>query len=197
MAIYGGKKLRKAFCWKCNCFHSATFAIGGLRRWDGLSVENVLRATCDVCDSVVASAPQAAPQIGLALEERERKTSFRVSHELTEMAQKAVAEAGLPGVTATRAVTMLVKAYLGSLVDNDLKRQSTVGKCVSLGAFPKGKSEETVSIRAHSAFFHQLEQLAVESHLPTPSDVFRCLVVLAVTDKAAGLELKKLVTIYA
>ena len=103
----------------------------------------------------------------------------------------------MPGATSSQALTLLVKAYLGTLVDNDEKRQSAVGMFDHFTPFMHGKQEEVISVRAHPVFFKQLEQLAVQSRLSSPSDVFRRLVVLAAADPEAGRELKKLITLYA
>jgi hypothetical protein len=75
----------KAFCEQCQEFVPATYSYGDFPFDRGVIAENILRATCNNCGTIVSVALQSAPMLKEALEAPEFvRTTMRLPQELMD-----------------------------------------------------------------------------------------------------------------
>jgi len=85
----------KASCERCGHFVNATYAYGAVE-FDGMIVEDVMRATCDTCGDIVGTAGQSAYLFRQASDNRSSKrTSVRVPRELMDFVATRLSIVGL------------------------------------------------------------------------------------------------------
>ena len=74
----------RAACERCGGFVAVTYRYGPVQLGE-LVVDDVMRATCDTCGAVVATAPQSAHRFRSASESRRhRRTTVRMPQELLD-----------------------------------------------------------------------------------------------------------------
>lgn len=77
--------IEQAPCETCKGFTAATYAYGPVELEPGFIVEDVMRATCNHCGNVVATAPQSSHRFRKEIDDRKnRRTTFRISQELRD-----------------------------------------------------------------------------------------------------------------
>ena len=74
----------KVYCETCQRFVQATYSYGPFQFDNGVVAENVMRAVCDACRSVVAVAHQSAPLLKEALEAPALRSTMRLPQELLD-----------------------------------------------------------------------------------------------------------------
>ena len=88
------------WCYCCEGFRNAVWATGPIPVDGADPVEDLLRATCEVCGSVIALSPQATPRLREALASRQRRfrTTIRVQKDLATAVAAALSRSGVvPG----------------------------------------------------------------------------------------------------
>ena len=87
--------IEKAPCAHCQRFVQATYSYGPVELELNLVVEDVMRATCNQCGAVVATAPQSAHRFKSALQDREdRRTTIRLPQDLHDFVSLNLSAAG-------------------------------------------------------------------------------------------------------
>lgn len=81
--ILAGQTTR-VYCHTCQTFVQATYAYGPFPFDNGVVAENVMRAVCDSCGSIVAVAHQSAPLLKEALEINSVRSTMRLPQELLD-----------------------------------------------------------------------------------------------------------------
>lgn len=88
------------WCYYCEGFRNAVWGTGTIPVDGADPVENVLRATCEVCGTVIALSPQATPRLREALASRRKRfrTTIRVQKDLATAVAAALSRTGVePG----------------------------------------------------------------------------------------------------
>jgi hypothetical protein len=185
-----GDKVRAA-CEHCGRFQSATFAYGGFTLSDGTTVPNVMRATCDKCGDIVALAQQSAHAIKAHRDlHRAKRTSVRLPRPLYDFAASEVSQVG---GDPKNSITLLLKAFFASLLNDEQRRERMILQLRDLDD-PILHQRADVSINLHlaSQLMEEAERLRTASRLKSTSEVFRKALVASEGDPLVEIHLKKL-----
>lgn len=186
-----GKKV-KATCDRCDAHVGATYDYGPVP-YQGAVVEGVMRATCDVCGQVVATAQQSAPLFRAAVKEKQhtRQVSVRIPRVLADFARLELAQNHALDVER---FDLLVKAFALSIAETSEKRWSeAVEKLRDVSdpalALP---NDCQVPMYLNDRLRQLLDRLQHAAGLASIADLVRRILVLMESDKKAESELRKL-----
>lgn len=165
--------VEKAPCEKCRRFVTATYGYGPVEM-DGLVVDDVMRATCDECGSVVATAPQSAHRFKTAFEERRQKrTTVRMPQEVLDFVSLQLSQVG--------ADLTHVELYFRALLLACRGQEKSIGAELSLLRDPvlDRPNRVTVNLNLGSHLLNTLELLQQASGLKATAEILRRLLVMA------------------
>jgi len=186
--------VEKAPCEHCQALIEATFAYGPLKLENEIVVDDVMRATCNRCSSVVALAPQSAHRLGAAIRNQPRKrTTLRISRELEDYVALRLSQNGADGSHFELFFRALLVACKG--------REEVIG--LQLQQVKDSVLQSSLSVIANMTLTPNLqevlERLQTTSGIQT-SDLIRRLIVLS-EDSKSGVdvtsELRTLTYAYA
>lgn len=166
--------VEKAPCDCCGSFVEATYNYGPVQLDAGLVVEDVMRATCNQCGAVVATAPQSAHRFKAALEDRtQRRTTVRIPQELHDFISLTLSAAGADVTHA--------ELYFRALLLACRQRESDIGAKLATvhDAVLQQPYRVTVNLTLGHHLAEVLERLRQASGLTNVSELLRRLVVLA------------------
>jgi hypothetical protein len=191
--FYPGER-GKAPCETCGRLVPATYGYGVVPLEDGTPVEEVMRATCDICGAVVATTPQSAPQFRAALEARDKKraqqTNVRIQRVLADISRLELTD----NQTDPDRFDLLVKAFAMSVYGAPERRwREAVAKLrEAMDPAFDYKAEVQVPLYLNAALRAVLEKLQRDAGLSSLSELIRRVLVVMRTDKRAEVELQKL-----
>lgn len=165
--------VEKAPCEKCRRFVTATYSYGPVEM-EGIVVEDVMRATCDECGSVVATTPQSAHRFKTAFEERRQKrTTVRMPQELLDFVSLQLSQVG--------ADLTHVELYFRGLLLACRGREKPIGAELSKLNDPilNRPNRITVNLNLGSHLLTTLEHLQKASGIRATAEILRRLLVLA------------------
>ena len=191
--ILPGKAIR-ASCEECGRFTEATFAYGPFE-YDGAIVDDVMRATCNVCGQVVSLAPQSSHRLRVAREEKAAKrTSIRVPMELMDFMGLRLSIAG----AQTTHVELFIRALL---VACDGKEAKIAKALVRLDdPVLQAPNRLTINVNLGPQLLAIVTTLMAESGLTSVSETLRRLIVLSDQkpwNESTTAEVRKLALAYA
>ena len=199
--FYPGRRV-KAICTKCKEIVTATYGYGTVPLQDGTPVEGVMRAICDRCGSLVATAPQSTPLVRAAIEtrnekrphERKERTTVRIPRVLADFARWELFELKAPD---PERFDLLVKAFIMSLARATEKRRGhAIEKLRNLkDPVLEQPCDYLVALNFSEQLWKYLKQLQLEARLPSTSELVRRILVLMERDQRAEDELRNLVLI--
>jgi hypothetical protein len=191
--VYPGDKL-KAICEKCHQMVSATYDYGTVDLQDGTSVADVMRATCDNCGLVVATAAQSASRLRTAIEARNKKrtqqTTVRMSRVLADIARQAL----FTHNAAPEHFELLLTAFVLSILESrqNKRRSELLDKLRNAKDRALEVQDCQVALYLNERLRGLLEGLQKEAGLSNFSELVRRILLITATDKRAELELNKL-----
>ena len=195
--FYPGKKV-KAPCEACGTTGSATYGYGTVNLADGTPVENIMRAICDNCGHVVATAQQSAPIFRAALEARSQsrthQTSVRIPLVLADFARQTLFEGHAADVER---FDLLVKAFAMSLTGTSARRWQAAVENLRTVQDPAldMPCDYQVSLYLNERLRELLERLQREAGLANLSELIRRILVVMDSDSKAEAELHKLILV--
>lgn len=191
--FYPGETTR-APCEKCGRLVPATYDYGTVPLEDGTPVEDVMRATCDVCQSVVATTPQSAPLFRATMEARDKKrahqTNVRIQRVLADIARMELAQSMID----PSRFDLLVKAFAMSVYHAPEKRWEEAVQKLRTASDPAFdlNADLQVPLYLNAMLRAVLEKLQHDAGLSSLSELVRRVFVVMRTDKKAEAELQKL-----
>lgn len=165
--------VEKAPCEKCRRFVTATYGYGPVEM-DGLVVDDVMRATCNECGSVVATAPQSAHRFKAAFEERRQKrTTVRMPQEVLDFVSLQLSQVG--------ADFTHVELYFRALLLACRGHEKSIGAELALLRDPilDRPNRVTVNLNLGSHLLDTLELLHQASGIQATAEILRRLLVMA------------------
>lgn len=185
--------VEKVACEKCQCFAPATYSYGPVEM-DGLVVEDVMRAVCNWCSTVVATTPQSAHRFRTAFEERRQKrTTVRLPQELLDFVSLKLS---LVGADITH-----VELYFRALLLACRGQEKQIGGDLSRlhDLILERPNRVSVNLNLGSHLLAVLELLQQASGLRGTSEVLRRLLVLSDGSLEAKVqpEIERLACAYA
>jgi Arc/MetJ-type ribon-helix-helix transcriptional regulator len=172
--------LTEAPCESCQRFTQAQFAYGPVELEDGLVVENVMRATCETCGSVVSLAQQSSYLLRQALyRHKRRRTTVRLPQELADFIALKLSLVGMRPSKVDLFFRALLLAARG--------QERGLGQALSKIEDPvlSQRLGVTVNLSLRPIAQDVIDLLVQHSGLRNSSEVLRRLLVLA---DAEGLE---------
>lgn len=181
----------KAYCETCDKFMAGTYSYGPFLFDNGVTAENVMRAECDVCHSVIAVAPQSAPLLKEALATpRAIRSTMRLPQELLDYM----------GIQLTRFGTRATDydLFLRALLMACRSREDEIGHQLPAVEDPilKQPFSATLSLFLSARLGDVITALSKASQLSNTSDVLRRLIVMTeqpALHKSLALEADRLV----
>lgn len=186
--ILPGKKLETA-CESCQGFCPATYNYGTITLRSGITVDKVMRATCDVCGSVLQIAHQSAHKIA---EKKNRyiKRNLRLSQSLKDFAELKLLE--YTG-ESRGAVEILIRAALQAVVRSAQNRETILIRLRSLeDPILELPSDTPETILLTPELDAEAQNLSRSLKSSTRSATFRKLIVLSDAEPTIQSELKVL-----
>lgn len=166
--------VERVACEHCGRFVSATYAYGPVELEPGLVVEDVMRATCDQCNRVIATAPQSAHRFKAALEQKKhRRTSLRIPHELQDFVGQNLSAVGADSTHVELYFRALLLACYGHEHEIGLKLRHLEDPVLNRPC------RDTVNLNLNGNLIEVLESLARASEITNTSELLRRLLVLA------------------
>jgi hypothetical protein len=197
--FYPGRKVQ-AICRSCGKITRAVYGYGTVPLEDGTPVEGVMRAVCEHCGTLVATAPQSIPLVRAALEARAEKphaegkerTTVRIPRVLADYARWALFELKAPDVER---FDLLVKAFVMSMVNAGEKRRSEIVTRLGTATDPALEQpfEYSLSLNLSEQLWEYLDRIRMEAGIANISELIRRILVLMETDRKSEDELRKLV----
>ena len=195
--VVPGKKTRGP-CETCGRFVPATYGYGSFGLTEGTVVENVMRATCDECGTIVALAQQSAPVIKKARDERDARrrkahSTVRLPRALLDFAAVKLSESG----ARPEEYELLLKAFAMSLAEASRSRRARVlSNLVSVkDAVLEQPCDAAVNLNLSQRMWDFLGQLQEETGTVALSELVRRILVVLEGDRKVGTELRKLVLV--
>jgi hypothetical protein len=173
----------KGLCPSCKQLVTTTWNYGRLALPErGITVDGVMLSTCDACGTQVALAQQSASLIKQAKEAHAKRIPVRLPRPLLDFARMTIPEYGLKDREAP--VKILLRAMLHD-AHRPQRRRQLVRAIRAAGADPilRQKSDMLISFRLEPALLTSLQQLQAEAHLPSLSQVLKCVLVAVEDDE--------------
>lgn len=178
----------KVICEKCGAVRSATWNYDDYLLEEGTVVQDVMLARCDVCGEQAGLAQQSACRIRQAREKAPR-TCLTLSRPIMDLANVKVSEAG---ANIQRAVELITRAFLSSLLDDERRRDTILQKVRTLQhPLLDYSATKQVNVRFSRSVLESLENLVKRTRLRSRSELIRRIVVLSDEDEKIETELKK------
>ena len=186
--------VEQAPCETCKAFTAATYAYGPVEIEPGFVVEDVMRATCNRCGNVVATAPQYSHRFRKEFDDRKnRRTTFRISQELSDFISL--------NLSAVGADTTHDELYFRALLVACKNREEEIGKrLISLDdKILSCPNRVTVNLSLSPHLEQILTKLQTACEIKSTSELMRRLLVLAdgELESATLEELESLTYAYA
>lgn len=189
--FYPGKRV-KAPCDRCDAVMQATYDYGPVP-YKGTVVEGVMRATCDVCGQVVATAQQSAPlfRAAVANKPRTQQVSVRIPRVLADVARLELAQ---NQATDVERFDLLVKAFALSITGSSEKRWAQAAEKLRSVSDPvlSLPNDCQIPMYLNDRLRDLLGRLQHAAGLPSIAELVRRILVLMESDKKAVTELRKL-----
>lgn len=199
--FYPGRKIR-AICATCHDEVAATYGYGTVPLQDGTPVEGVMRALCDRCGSLVATAPQSTPLVRAAMEmrdgrrqkERKERTTVRIPRVLADFARWELFELKAPD---PERFELLLKAFVMSLSHATARRRAQTLEMLTDLDDPalEQPCDYLVSLNLSEGLWKYLEDVQKAASLTNTSELVRRILVLMEKNRGSDVELRKLVLI--
>lgn len=183
----------EAPCEQCSAFVPATYCYDNLTLDDGTVVADVMLARCDVCHGILAVAQQSAHAIKAARDAREaagrKRTTFRIPRPLYDYAANETSKVG----ATKEPVSLLLKAFLATLTDNQARLQRVSQRLHELDdPILAQPCDVSIALYLSDSLLALVRQLRQQAQLRSTSEVLRRVLVMAEGDREVDRQLKKL-----
>jgi len=181
------------WCYTCEAFRGATWAVGIVPVEDATPVPDVLRATCDVCGTVIALAPEATTRIHEAATQRGQKfrTTIRMQQALVDAVSAELSRAGAD----PQDFDVLLRGFGLYLLTSNRNWKSAVRllKAVSDEPLLQRPVDATITLRLPSRMWNLLEELEDDTGVHSTSELVRRILIVVSKDwkQAVGTQHKR------
>lgn len=192
-----GKKIR-AICPACARVGAATYGYGAITLDDGTQVDDVMRALCDTCSTLVAVAQQSAPTIKAARVQRDeakRKTrsTVRLPRMLVDFAQMELDGLGGP----PERFDLVVKAFALSVLRATSTRRRQIVQALRDVQDPVLEQPLDVSVHLdlNDRMWELIDTLRADAGSPSVSELIRRMLVVMDGDRRTRQDLHHLLLV--